>query len=353
MLNLEKQGYLHLYAERPAINTSASVMDAAAIANRQNTADYLKQTFFTPNPSILSMHELENGGQTTLMIPSGPYAEGAVMVIAKGPHSLDREGIQTETIYDYPDDVQNSYWMTIYSSLQACNELAKEKGRDGLHVVASENCIATRTNAVHRTSRSIALPHSQIFTLDEQHITPFDEDEEEINHLVFEQQALQQERWLKGYTQLVQGLVVNKMRHGLEGLRCETKAPFGYSFIASYDGAIEEITQVMNAHHQAYTEAAELWVPQLKPSFQEKISIPQPSYRLYMSSEDGNFQVTVSPEFLSHAGVLEAAGVELKRGPQYPRRISEEQMAQDRAYIRDAVVTNLEVYDEEEVAVVA
>lgn len=349
MLNLEKQGYLHLYAERPAINTADAVSKAAEIANIFNTPNYLQETFFEPNPTILYTENLTSGGQTTLMIPSGPYAEGAVMVIAKGPHSLDKEEVQTETIYDYPDDVQESYWNTIYTSLQAFSELAEEKGGEGLHVVASENCIATRTNEEHRTSRSVALPHAQIFTLNEADIVPFEEDEEKIRHLVFEQTALQQDKFLSRYTQLVQELVTGEMRHGLEGLRREQKAPYGYSFVASHDGDIEEIREVMQAHHQAYTEAAHMWIPQLKPTFQQQITIPQPSYRLYMSSDGGNFQVTVSPEFLSYAGVLEAAGVELKRGPQFPRRITEEQMARDRTYVRDAVVASLTGEEEAEV----
>jgi hypothetical protein len=82
------------------------------------------------------------------------------------------------------------------------------------------------------------------------------------------------------------------------------------------------VTQMLAEHHAAYTEISQAWFSSLKPQRQAKL-IPQPSYRLYLTLENGKVIATISPEVISHAGVMEAAGVTLIRKQETPPRISE------------------------------
>lgn len=112
MINLER-GTLKLHAEVQAINPSDSVKAAALTADRFNTPAYLDHAFFNGNSRILAKKHLDSGGAVSVMVPTGPYADESVMVIAHGPESFQCERVNAETIYDYPEDTQQAYWQAL------------------------------------------------------------------------------------------------------------------------------------------------------------------------------------------------------------------------------------------------
>ncbi|HVZ58724.1 MAG TPA: hypothetical protein VG935_03175 [Patescibacteria group bacterium] len=340
-LRPEKYGYLHLYADKYPINTGASREAAAAVADKYNSAKYLEQTFFTQNPTILNISEPSNGSKVTTMIPSGPYTPESVLVIAKGPDSFAKPQVETQFIYDFPFETQASYWRHAQTLLEEMGNIASEReDRDHLHVVATENSIVTRTSAEARTSRSIALPHFQAFILNEEHIEPFSPDEAEIPHLVEEQNLLQRYGLVDLFAAEVNRRVTNASRHELVGQQVRMEAPYGYAFVPSPTNDSRDITRAMFEHHQAYKSTAEKMldrVLQISGQDVRQQLVPQPSYRLYMYRDNGLFSVLVSPEFRSYAGVLEAGGIELKRGPDFPHHITEEDREKFYRRVADAV----------------
>ncbi len=327
MLELPR-GRIELHSDKPAINTSATPAEAAKVSDGYNTATFLKEVFFEDNPTIIHRTDLPSGGAVTTMNPSGPYSEGAVMVIAAGPHTFDQEHTKTETIYDYPIDTQQAYWASIIDALDIFNQhtLEEEQDPEKYVIFATENCMVTRTTEKIRTSRSIALPHSQVMRLNTEHIIPFaDPKTAIIPHLAFEQAALKNKKRLTGIADRVQGLAFDHHSQPLQDVKIHSREPFGYSFAATKAGDVVEVAKNMRIHHESYTRAADELISGLKSSNQKKI-IPQPSYRLYMAYDNGIFRAATSPEFLSHAGVMEAAGVTISRDVNHPRRLAVEKV---------------------------
>lgn len=334
-MSLEVQpGILRIHCEKPAINTNASPTEAARVADTYNSSEFLKRTFFGTTPDILQRFATPSSGEVTTMKPSGPYTEGAVMVIAHGPDSFNQEYVGTEQIYDYPADVQHAYWGSILTALKKIQ--AKNPRQQA---IAVENCISQRTSADKRTSRSVGLPHSQTLLLNPKHITP---ESWNIPHLTREQKLLNRSGSMYRFMSGVQH-AAHTMDSPLQ-LEHRQQAPFGYEFTASEQGSIVETTLNMAVHHEAYRQASTAAIAQLSERNQKNI-IPQPSYRMYMYIEnDGSIRTIISPEVLSHAGVLEAMGIQLQRSVDTPRRIhprQEKRMHKQVAHTLSVVVPTL------------
>lgn len=320
-----KRGLLPVYAEKSAVNTIASAEEAASIAQLYNQSDYLEREFFQRSEKVLWIQELASGGKVSVVIPSGPYTDLSTMVIAHGPHSFDQPAAQTEFVYDYPLDVQETYWAVIIKSISFLSCLPYQGRR---HVIATENAIKTYTNASMRTSRSVCLPHSMINYLEEDCVAA---EEWQISHLRKEETLLQNPKLMSGYLGLLQ-----EAYHRLTGctfvdLSARDQAPFGYQFNLAPVHLVPQITQILANHHHAYSVAAEQTTRFLLEAgyhFLARHLIPQPSYRLFLSLQAGQVEAVICPEFRSHAGVMEALGVRLHRSPDNQRRKSPSELHQ-------------------------
>lgn len=321
-------GVLPLYAppDKPAVNTREGVTAAATTAKLYIDSDYLREKFFTPNPTILHTFELASGGQVTAMIPSAPYGEGGMMVIAAGKDSLTPGFIKTEVVYDFPEDVQTTYWAVVMYCLSS---FANDLYKDATVVLATENCMAHITNEQERNSRSVRLPHIQIFPVQNQHIY---ETEWTIDHLEKEKALFSRPALMAGYLYQLEKRYWALSKNGVPQFNHTLGLPTGYAFKVGEIDDVETVTEVMRTHHQAYTAAAQRAVglanalidqKHLLKEDNKRMLITQPSYRLYLTVVGREVQATIAPELISHGGVMESIGIQLDRNAQNPRRISE------------------------------
>lgn len=311
-------GELKLHATSGAINTNEPLDKVAEATTRMNTPEFLEDKFFNElNPSILSTKTLESGGKVTVMQPSGPYSEDAVMVIARGPQSYKNGEVLTQNSYDFPFDTQVEYVRTIMSGLKALHHLCEEEGTSSEYsIFGTENCMDQISDENFRLSRSIALPHSQIIRIDHKAVQPTTQ---RIDHLEHEQRLLRHIGKAKVFSQDFMKHMEKRAGESLRNIQTRTTAPFGYdiSFNSGVDAS--EVARVLAEHHSAIGILSNQWVNRLKPSNKQRTK-PMPSYRaFYHYAPNKDFVVTISPEITSHAGVLEAAGIILDRSPENPQ----------------------------------
>jgi hypothetical protein len=345
-MELFPKGSLQVHASFGAINTNVGVEQAAQQVHNLNSTSFLFNTFFGDNESILATNQLQSGSRITLMSPSGPYSEDSVMVIAAGPDSFEREIATTQTIYDFPEDVQVAYFSYINEGLKI--HLEKNNGRGDVRAVATENCIASVSNQEHRTSRSIALPHTQIFSINYAQITPSNPT---IDHLKKEQRILSNKKLASSFINGINIRLKEELAYcDLPRLATQAGLPTGYSLNLGEVTSPEKIQRVMKAHHYAFKKETVMrageFLPTLKPENQKRIK-PFPSYRMYMTYNDQNELVSIiSPQYISHAGVIEAAGVALDRSPLHPNVYSEEEIRKFKLLMARKMLSELQAEKE-------
>ena len=127
--------------------------------------------------------------------------------------------------------------------------------------------------------------------------------------------------------------------------------PFGYSIITNVrsDDAmqnIKRIQKIVELNNSAYTNhSTEMFkLANLKEKSRKRI-IPQPSYRMYMFfNKDKNLEIIISPEFLSHAGVTEAAGIQTIRDVGIKPRYSDKEILADSEIITQKIKDKMEKF---------
>jgi hypothetical protein len=379
-------GVLKMHSEGTVVNPTTTTAEAAASARRLNTPTFISNTFFGLDAErTLSSLYFPDTSQVVLYNQTGKYSDLSVMALAIGPNTLDTthstsegtKNIETENVYMYPMDVQEEYWLKIMRTMKNFKDYDKFylKSEGDTRIITGENCIATVTSDDFRTSRSIAVPHTHIMAFRNDSIEPHDNKPEVVPWLAEEQEL----------TKLFAPTIVKRIQPALRDipvliqdadpktypdrtisetleLTPRDEAPFGYSFdlpmgidsLKMWPIGTRVMASVMEAHHKAYTKVAKDIEQRLSKRLLEKgyaQFIPQPSYRLYMelverdTDEHTNYKlggdivrVTVSPEFLSHAGIIEAAsdaregGLLLNRAPSNPQRIPVEVLEEAQQY---------------------
>lgn len=311
-----------MHADVAGINTNVDTRSAAEKIRALNHPENLERIFFGDGANVLYTTQVDSGSRISIVVPSAPYSDESLMVVAAGPASFGSETVETETVYDYPDDAQFAYWGFILDTLRALKDLPELEG--GSTVIATENCMATVSNEEHRTSRSIALPHSQIFRVDHSKIQP---GRSTIDHLTQEQRILSSGQAVGRFTEHLDSFLREHLPESLNPrLSPRTHEPFGYQLLLGVNKETEDVADVLFAHHFAYSRAIEGMLKKLNERSKRKIK-PQPSYRLYLTySDDDELTAIVSPQIVSHAGVVEAAGIDLDRSPTHPKGTTPDQM---------------------------
>lgn len=308
--------------------TTNPLSEVHAVVKGTNTPEELVDRFYRPDhPDTVARREFDQGGNLRLHRPTGPYADLDIMVVAHAPHSLEitSDGlVAVENIYRYPQEIQEAYWQYMLGTMLGFINKAPSNTR----VIMGENCIATYSTDKLHTSRSVANPHAHVLGIDPGHIVPFENGTTIPTKWLAEEQELIQSHG-DTLTEKVHTRLPKDLKRKLH-LKPRGDAPYGYSF--QIQGNIQTMienpkafSRLMREHHRALAPVLRAFEGEHKENLlrqgYEQV-IPQPSYRLYLESEDGKMFVTVSPEILSHAGILEAAGVLLDRHPSHPRRIS-------------------------------
>jgi hypothetical protein len=306
-----EHGVLRFHSETPAINTTASTTEANRVATLQNDPAYLYDAFFSPNSSAFHHDRIPGVGQVSIIVPTGPYGHVSFMTIATGENLTSNPNGQAETIYDYPETLQQKYWEAILLSLQTLHEQAIKTGDVA---VAVENCISHITNGTRRTSRTIKKPHAQALLV---RVNDIQKEKWSIDHLSREQRVFQRVNLMPLFKTNLQKVLDQFSCDSYTSLALTNQPPIGYTFLIHDPHDHAHVATVLRANHTAYTDTARAIVATLNQDNQDLL-IPQPSYRLYMKFEAEYLRVSVSPESISYAGVMESAGIKLHRSQDYP-----------------------------------
>ncbi len=350
---LEKTGILRVHGASTAINTETSPNEAGFKARAMNSADYLLKTFFDPEndmlpdgvksptgSSLVTVNSTE--GTVKLFIPSSPYSELAMMVIAGNEAWLREQGssmVRTHTVYSMGPEVSFHYWKIAIQSLQVFRAHLPEGshdlmiGQNNLPYFTGEIKITTDEDI--RTSKSISLDHAHIIPVPKNAIDTTRQ--VSLPHLDVERAALR----APGFAEFVT-CVANALPEGTRNLLYDfdvhEEAPVGYTFTFPGNMGIELFSQCLKDHHDAFTRVS----PRLPRFFPDDLrglrTLPMPSYRFYATlTAENDIQCYVSPEVLSFAGVMEAAGVGLLRSPEVPIQLDTEQTIKYRTLLWDTL----------------
>ncbi len=310
-----------------AINQNVPQEEVAVATAKLNTPENLASIIQNPQ-AIIMRQSFQDGTDLVLLHPSGPYTDRALMLAVYNPNITTRH--DTHWIYDYPQDVQEEYFRNIILGLYAQREILKEEGRDNIESLYVENSTHV-SNHAFRTSRTIKFPHGHFIEVDESELIPHTST---LDHLREEWGVLGRGFLVEDFAKRLKANMVEKGTE-LDQIASRDRLPLGYEFqlpLSSLQGNVRDVASVMGSHHESYEDVASKYVravkfsariPQVTDLFIDRAGkiIPPPSYRLYMSlQDDNNLGVIIAPEFISHAGVMQAKGIDLDRRETYPLR---------------------------------
>lgn len=314
--------------QHAAVENGVSPTQAHSQVITLNTPAHLIGEFFDKkvNPNII-VADINRG--TSIARNRAPYVDSSVLIVAGTPEVIDNENaktsleqIPTYTIYNLDRNIQKNYWTDILHALNTYEEIVQETGESGRYTVfAAENCLCERTHNGMRTSRSLGVPHAHVLKVDHNDIEKMPSFDANMQKVDEEQEEL--ERIGQGLADNVfahlppnaQTMLTDVMEGDNEKLKIRKRLarPFGYTMSLNPGISIDDFTDFMKAHHDAYAEIAEEF-------FNGKAQIPQPSYRLYIYREkEGNISLIISPEFSSNGGVMEAAKIKQDRSPEFKK----------------------------------
>ena len=281
--------------------------------------------------------------------PKGPYTDRAMMLmmfpisVGGTPVKLGRLWRALD-IYDLPylavPDLHRTYWRSILLGLAAMRELTKEEP-DRFIPLYVENVIRETTSGKVQTSRTGDYPHGQVIAVDREAIIPGGK---KFSHLEEEQIILARRDGMVRFvgelkeemSRPYKFLGVDEFKPDLKDVQygIKEKLPLGYflefpAFLDTQDSfreTVERTAEVAASNFIAYEKLSKRYQSTTERLFSQIKIIPQPSYRMYVSLGNGSLSLIYSPEFLSHAGVMEAAGISLIRDQNVPRRYSKEEV---------------------------
>jgi hypothetical protein len=298
--------------EEVAVNTAAI-----------NTPTELTRRFFGQNnPETLLILPLSDGSEVRLHAPTGRYTPLATMVVAHGPE-FDKlppeETITTQNIYEYSENTQAAYWGMLIHGLEAYRDTLDT---DKYRIFAGGNWVAQHSNFDERTARTVGLPHDHLCAVRKKDIKPYIEGGVEAIEGLTEEKTITN-RLLPHFLPRLERALPEDFPLRLE---TRTNLPYGYSFVIPADAGMATVAQLMKDHNTAYEAVANT----IKTRHEKRGAEihTQPSYQLYIElDEQGDRHVTISPSFLSAAGVLESAGIQLKRNPYYEEQFTDAEVS--------------------------
>jgi hypothetical protein len=320
---LGQEGLLDIYGD--GINTEMSREAAALRSEKLNQPEKLR--------AILNDQERLYTGQVgvlrfSVIRPTSPYTPGSLMFAA---HTEDYNGLseKPQYIYEFGEVEQRAYWAHILAGLFA----------HGNQSFYTENTTQT-TSFEHRSSRTLNFIHGQFGSIKEEWLQPHGES---LEHLGAEsRKTLSLMDRINGPL----GAIMNDVRASSPSVELEYYArPTGYALsfplTADLPELIATVQRTMEAHWQAYSnyvkdeEAKVKRASENNSGIEKRDIIPGPSYRQYVWFEDGMLKILISPEYDSHAGVMEGMGIHLRRTLSGKTYISpEDEMRQKETFAR-------------------
>lgn len=301
-----------------------------------NTPEELKKRFLGDNnPRTLLTAPIKDGSEIRLHEATGPYAPYHYMMFVKGKdfeQNPDGQPIKGELLTDHSHEVQRGYWELLLNGLTSFKETL---GTDSdYRVFSGGNWLRNYSNEDERNARTIGFHHDHLMAVKAEFFDDYiDNGVKDIEG--FNQEKAATERLLPFVLPKVQTLLGEESPLQLEA---RTEMPYGYSFTISADTDIDTFTTHMRDHHEAYAAVAKRYEP-------HGSLLEQPSYNLYVEIDDaGDRHISVSPSFAGPVGVLESAGIQSKRNPEYASKISAEEAAEHQQKVIGKIHGNSSIY---------
>lgn len=372
---------IHTQMTSPA-NAEWSKEDAAWTIAAMNTPEYLRGDLL--NMGAVYRKAIDRKGVCQIKIPKSPYGPGGLMVIAadnrlfdpNNDKSMTENGIvPTTTIYDYDVKLQKEYFRQTLAAMLAMEEFNlpdENPQQDTPRVLATENNMAIVSNESHRVPRSIGLPHLHVFKagswIDTTATPKFPP------HLRAEQRLLRRGDHLERFATDVSSTISDELGRlgGDVQISLRDIEPFGYAITTpitrnqNLDDQAEILQKVMASHQKAYMEATGRHIDGVNkrrieskkkstakagridstPMLIEEKIIPQPSMRTYLYFNNRGFLTCViSPEFISSAGVMEAAGVILHRDATNDNPYQRGEIGEFRKKVKERIKSSLDPHE--------
>jgi hypothetical protein len=322
-----KEYRLPMYG-RWALNADDSLEKVAEISAKLNAPE--KLTEIINNPEAILRKKLPSGTDIVLLHPTGPYTDRALMLAMYNPDIKTTHNAQWT--YDYPFKEQVEYWRFVVSGLYAQKEILKQEGRDKeVKSQYVENATHV-SNGKFRTSSTISFQHGHFIEIDPKELVPTTHT---IPHLREEREVLERGFLMKRFLRRLSNSFEMNSEVKSPDFIVQEKLPLGYGFKISSDNSdhnISKLTFIMNKHHKAYENLTQEYLDSAHVvsarfsdttlNFRERLKtvIPPPSYRLYMTLNISQIDVEISPEFISHAGVMQGEGIDLDRNEDHEIR---------------------------------
>lgn len=317
--------------------------------DRLNVPTTTYHNFMASDPTLMHI-TLTNGIEIAMHRAGNPYGPIDSQVAAWDPswEHLTLEEISGKLPYDLPQSAQYKYWQIGLAELLALEQISLPEGRRGnredYQAVLMQNStpLSMRDSRYEdedglspRTSKTIFIPHAHVAYINTKWLEPkpwhfdhLDEEKQTLRHL--QENAYGQQL----FTTLQQDILSQTTLS--VSFSQEEALPIGYSIRlesvtpANLMKKIGPIAELLSAHYHAYTQLA-----QQAEHDSSGTKIPQPAYREYLyfdTTADGRRVLTlrVSQEIISHAGVLEAMGIELLRDATHENPLTDRQVQRHR-----------------------
>lgn len=355
-----------------AISNSLSIEKAHAEVQKTNSGAWLRGWAEYNNPDQKVLHvEKYNEGFIGVMEPTGKYTPLDWLVWAADNEQWstpDSELVPVRRAEDYPDEFFSKY---VGANLRLLITLQKLYPQN--KAIITENNMPDLTNGHGRITRSIALPHSHILSVADDHITPGWESDERkadeprrrfersqlrrimnrllpqvINEEIDPQYAKEQKEIQDILTQLSEkGAVIKARKVAPHGYSLEAEGITQENALDRIDGIVEILRlndafyktaeQLMRNKFSNELETVSRWYSRRHNDFSLKPPLTRRQYIHF--AENGNLTIITSPEIFDHSGPMEAAKVASLRSPVYPDMVTPEERENVNNHIRMAFET--------------
>ncbi len=340
---------VHIHPGRAELGLGTRQSDAAnnsAVVSRNETRGHLENEFFgnvVDRPSTTKIHALSrltDGRVSVVGTPAGYWERGGLIVATSMPE------LTPEELHQHKDSkVPTIYPTQLLDETKLAYVGAKLGGLQVSHTSAGDYdkpiVIEHLTPDVYRPHlkmpRSVPLPHANFGNINTQSIV---DGRTKTAHLEAEQQSMGPEYYsllalfMKSY---IQGILLNT-EHDPDRIdvRPQHVEPYGYKVVfdispseLTVSNNIALVSTVLDAQHLGYTVFGRN-ISEVQRGIDANGSHyplkPQPASRDFMHiGEEGLLEVVKSPILYSHSGGMEAAGITLRRSPQFePRYTTDE-----------------------------
>lgn len=324
-------------------NAKSDDQEVAVTTAFYNQPLELERRFFGKNPGTLLKIPFPDGGEIRLHQATGPYTPYGLMVIARRP-GLEKktepfdyqrlsdtdEPVEAKILHDYPEEQQIAYLQVMESVNKAYREIL---GPEYI-IFTGGNWLKDYSNFKTRNSRTIAEAHDHFCVIDKKQIERYEKGGLETNEIFTKERDLTKRLLENGLPRIQKALPDDSPLQ----LHPRKKLPYGYSFVVPADADVKTFARFLREHHEAYSSVAETMSSRYGK--RDETIVTQPSYQFFMEHDaDGNRHISISPSFAGPIGVLESAGIQSLRDPEYKTLVDPEEVDRIQRHVA-AIVKN-------------